>query len=64
MKRDYAFVDFEDYHHAGDAISKMDGKTVDGHKLTVQPASAERKHSHGPSHHDICYNCGQRGHWY
>lgn len=63
MKRDFAFVDFEDTHSASDAMSKMDGKHVEGHKLIVQPALAEKKHSRGPSRSDVCYNCGQKGHW-
>jgi RNA recognition motif-containing protein len=64
MKREFAFVEFDDHHCASEAMSKMDGKEVSGHKISVQPAQADRKHSHGPTRADVCYNCGQKGHWY
>ena len=63
MKRDYAFIEFEEEHHAKEAIEKMDGKELDGHKIIVQVASAGRGKIHGPTGADVCFNCGRKGHW-
>ncbi len=63
VKRDYAFIEYEDDKQANEAVSKMDGQEVDGHKLMVQIASSGKGKSHGPNNEDVCYNCGMRGHW-
>ena len=46
-----------------EAIEKMDGKELDGHKIIVQVASAGRGKIHGPTGADVCFNCGRKGHW-
>ncbi|KAL1350988.1 hypothetical protein AAHE18_06G064900 [Arachis hypogaea] len=41
----YAFVEFEDYQDAEDAIRGRDGYDFDGHRLRVEPAHGGRGHS-------------------
>ena len=63
MKRDFAFIEYDDSHQADDAIKDMDGKRVDGHKLIVQMAVSGKKRDRGPGRDDVCFNCGKKGHW-
>jgi len=53
----------------------MDGKSLDGHKLIVELAGANKKGRkssrgagtggpRGPQPGDKCFNCGKTGHWY
>lgn len=50
----------------------MDGRTIDGQKIIVEMAGANRKNrkrgdrergSRGPQPGDKCFNCGKTGHW-
>lgn len=51
----------------------MDGKSLDGHKLIVELAGAnrrkrstndrDRRGGRGPQPGDKCFNCGKTGHW-
>jgi arginine/serine-rich splicing factor 4/5/6 len=42
LKRGYAFIEYEDYKDAEDAIKEMDGKKLEGQRIVVQHA---RKHT-------------------
>jgi len=57
----------------------MDGKSLDGQKIIVEIAGANRKNrktssrndrgsdrggARGPQPGDKCFNCGKTGHWY
>ena len=39
LKRGYAFIEYEDYKDAEDAIKEMDGKRFEGQRIVVQHAS-------------------------
>lgn len=41
VKRGYAFIEYEDYKDADDAIREMDGKRFEGQRIVVQQASKE-----------------------
>ena len=55
----------------------MDGKSIDGQKIVVEIAGANRKNrknntrgndrgsggARGPQPGDKCFNCGKTGHW-
>ena len=40
MRRNYAFIEYEDIDDAEDSQSKLDGFRVHGHKMTVRFADA------------------------
>jgi arginine/serine-rich splicing factor 7 len=70
LKNGFAFVHFDDYYDAEESVDALNGKNVDGYRLTVEPAGRDwRKNRNndrerrGPSSDDKCYNCGKRGHW-
>ncbi len=68
LKRGYAFIEFDDYRDADDAIHEMNGRRIMGQKIIVQSArgrrlSPIRQRRPGPQETDICYNCGKIGHW-
>lgn len=44
LKRGFAFVEYDDYRDAMDAIRKMDGQKIDGQRIIVQEAKG-RRHS-------------------
>ncbi len=64
MKRDYAFLEYDDEKVANDAIKEMDGKRVEGRSMIVQFAHGGRSRVQGPAEEDVCFNCGKKGHWY
>ena len=39
LKRGYAFIEYEDYKDAEDAIKDMDGRRFEGQRIVVQYAS-------------------------
>lgn len=71
LKKGYAFIEFDDYHHADEAIHEMNGRRILGQKIVVQAAYGKRRETSprsrprrpGPQETDICYNCGKTGHW-
>ena len=76
LKRGYAFVEYDDYKDAEDAIHEMDGRKIDGQRIVVQAARGKRHERDrrspygerrtrrpGPQETDVCYNCGKQGHW-
>jgi len=42
MKNGYAFVEFDDYLDAEEAVDRCHGKSLDGSRLTVEPAGRDR----------------------
>jgi len=64
IKKGYAFIEFDDYRDAEDAVDDMDGRYLDDHKLTVQIAGQKlSRNTKGPQENDKCYKCGKTGHW-
>ena len=71
LKKGYAFIEFDDYHHADEAIHEMNGRRILAQKIVVQAAHGKRRETSprsrprrpGPQETDICYNCGKTGHW-
>ncbi|CDW76284.1 splicing arginine serine-rich 6 [Stylonychia lemnae] len=61
FKQKYAFIEYEDYHGAREAVDRMDGKAFDGEKLIVEPTK-ESRGRRGPSPNDKCWNCQRHGH--
>jgi RNA recognition motif-containing protein len=43
LKRGYAFIEFEDYKDAEDAIKDMDGKRFEGQRIVVQQAMGRKR---------------------
>lgn len=39
FKRGYAFIEYDDYKDANNAIQDMDGRKLDGQRIVVQQAS-------------------------
>lgn len=39
LARSHLMQEFEDYHHAREAVDRMDGFKLDGEKLSVEPTS-------------------------
>ncbi|XP_042049896.1 serine/arginine-rich splicing factor RS2Z32-like isoform X3 [Salvia splendens] len=72
MKRDYAFVEFSDPRDADDARYNLDGRDVDGRRITVEfakgvprgPGGVREYEGRGPAPGSgRCFNCGIDGHW-
>ncbi|KAI3447644.1 hypothetical protein Pfo_004309 [Paulownia fortunei] len=72
MKRDYAFVEFSDPRDADDARYNLDGRDVDGRRITVEfakgvprgPGGVREYIGRGPAPGSgRCFNCGIDGHW-
>ncbi|KAL3628585.1 hypothetical protein CASFOL_027631 [Castilleja foliolosa] len=72
MKRDYAFVEFSDARDADDARYSLDGRDVDGRRITVEFAKGVPRGAGGareyagrgpPPGSGRCFNCGLDGHW-
>ncbi|KAL0266516.1 UNVERIFIED_CONTAM: hypothetical protein PYX00_009028 [Menopon gallinae] len=69
----FAFVEFEDPRDADDAVRGLDGRTVCGRRIRVEPSNGMggRRRDRGPpprrgrpySSDDRCYECGERGHY-
>ncbi|KAK4478601.1 hypothetical protein RD792_014089 [Penstemon davidsonii] len=72
LKRDYAFVEFSDPRDADDARYSLDGRDVDGRRITVEfakgvprgPGGVREYIGRGPAPGSgRCFNCGLDGHW-
>ncbi|XP_070058169.1 serine/arginine-rich splicing factor RS2Z32-like isoform X1 [Nicotiana tomentosiformis] len=72
MKRDYAFVEFSDPRDADDARYGLNGRDVDGSRITVEFAKGVPRGPGGsrefggrgpPPGTGRCFNCGLDGHW-
>jgi RNA recognition motif-containing protein len=64
LKGEYAFVTYDSVGDADRSVKEMDGVRVGGHKITVQKSYGGRKErDKGPVGADVCYNCGETGHW-
>eukprot|EP00825_Cyclidium_porcatum_P021302 TRINITY_DN237_c0_g1_i6.p1 TRINITY_DN237_c0_g1~~TRINITY_DN237_c0_g1_i6.p1 ORF type:complete len:304 (-),score=74.97 TRINITY_DN237_c0_g1_i6:127-1038(-) len=68
MKQGFAFIEFENYLDAQDAIEEGTKKQleIDSRKLVIEQAGRDRKKragGPGPQANDECFNCGQKGHW-
>ncbi|EEB13469.1 transformer-2 sex-determining protein, putative [Pediculus humanus corporis] len=69
----FAFVEFEDPRDADDAVRGLDGRTVCGRRVRVEPSNGMggRRRDRGPpprrgrpfNPDDRCYECGERGHY-
>ncbi|GAV63734.1 RRM_1 domain-containing protein/zf-CCHC domain-containing protein [Cephalotus follicularis] len=72
MKRDFAFVEFNDPRDADDARYSLNGREVDGARLVVEFAKGGPRGPGGsreylgrgpPPGSGRCFNCGLDGHW-
>ncbi|KAM5556199.1 hypothetical protein ABKV19_023869 [Rosa sericea] len=72
MKRDFAFVEFNDPRDADDARYSLNGRDVDGSRLIVEFARGAPRGPGGsreylgrgpPPGSGRCFNCGLDGHW-
>ncbi|CAL5343362.1 unnamed protein product [Camellia sinensis] len=72
MKRDFAFVEFSDSRDADDARYSLNGRDVDGSRITVEFAKGGPRGPGGsreylgrgpPPGTGRCFNCGLDGHW-
>jgi len=64
MKGDFAFVEYKHEDDADQAIKEMAYAKILGHKITVQKSYGGRKERNkGPEGKDVCFNCGNKGHW-
>ncbi len=52
LKNRFAFIEFEDYKDAELAIERMDGKTLDGERLIVEPAMGGGRRRERPRDRD------------
>lgn len=43
LKKGYAFIEYDDYKDAEDAIHEMDGKKIEGQRIVVQAARGRRR---------------------
>lgn len=43
LKRGFAFIEYEDYKDAEEAIHQMDGKKLEGQRIVVQAARGKRR---------------------
>jgi arginine/serine-rich splicing factor 4/5/6 len=41
LKKGFAFIEFEDYKDAEEAVKDMDGRKLDGQRIVVQAASKQ-----------------------
>ncbi|KAF9585122.1 hypothetical protein BGW38_003799 [Lunasporangiospora selenospora] len=53
----FAFIEYEDSRDADDAVAKLNGYELDGHRITVEWS----RRSGGPG--SGCFLCNQPGHW-
>ncbi|XP_073016504.1 serine/arginine-rich splicing factor RS2Z32-like isoform X1 [Primulina eburnea] len=72
LKRDYAFVEYSNPRDADDARYHLDGRDVDGRRITVEfakgvprgPGGVRESGGRGPTPGSgRCFNCGVDGHW-
>ena len=43
LRKGYAFIEYDDYKDAEDAIHEMDGKKIEGQRIKVQAARGRRR---------------------
>lgn len=48
MKRGFAFIEYGERSEAESAVDSMNGKELDGSKLTVEMAGKEKRRTKGP----------------
>lgn len=64
LKKGYAFIEYDDYRDAQDAINKKDGSKIDGHRIVVQAAigrKGDRYRSRSTSYNRRSYRDNSRG---
>lgn len=60
MKMGFGFIEFEDARDAEDSIRALNGMTIDGVRIFVEPARGGRANTEGSG---LCFNCRRPGHW-
>ncbi|XP_073141280.1 uncharacterized protein [Henckelia pumila] len=72
VRQDHAFIEYSNHQDADNAISHLDGRDVDGRRITVEFAKGvprgaggvRESAGRGPTPGSgCCFNCGQDGHW-
>jgi len=63
MKTGVAFIEYEYATSAQDAIKETHESELDRNYMVAEMALPKKK-THKPGEYDICFNCGERGHWY
>ena len=66
LKTGYAFIEFDDYRDAQEAIKKKDGFKLNGARIVVQPAKGSKRdryryHSSSSSYNGRSYRDNSRG---
>jgi len=65
MKNGYAFIEYDNYHDAEEAVYRKHRKYLGDHKISVEPARMDRRRGDRskPQKDDECWKCGKKGHW-
>lgn len=64
-KGEFAFIEFDHTDDADAAVKEMNGRRICGYTITVQKSYGGRKERtmRGGGEGDVCFNCGDKGHW-